>query len=151
MTTIAILGAAGRMGQALIRCTPRVTGLKLTAALECAGHPALGQDAEISWLDGLTSPLCGQAPVPVAPTPRTVALKIKLDSDLPIAEVGLSCGSWHGSDSLGSGESVARFDARPGSCTLTLQGTVPMTTQVQVPETGADLRCVVRAGRLACN
>ncbi len=112
---------------------------------------ALGQDAEISWLDSLTSPLCGQAPVPVAPTPRTVALKIKLDSDLPIAEVGLSCGSWHGSDSLGSGESVARFDARPGSCTLTLQGTVPMTTQVQVPETGADLRCVVRAGRLACN
>jgi Ca-activated chloride channel family protein len=112
---------------------------------------ALGQDAEISWLDSLTSPLCGQAPVPVAPMPRTVALKIKLDSDLPIAEVGLSCGSWHGSDSLGSGESVARFDARPGSCTLTLQGTVPMTTQVQVPETGADLRCVVRAGRLACN
>lgn len=112
---------------------------------------ALGQDAEISWLDSMTSPLCGQAPVPVAPKPRTVALKIKLDSDLPIAEVGLSCGSWHGSDSLGSGESVARFDARPGSCTLTLQGNVPMTTQVQVPETGADLRCVVRAGRLACN
>ncbi len=112
----------------------------------------LGQDAEISWLDGLTSPLCGQAPVPVQPAPvRTVALKIKLDSDMPIAEVGIQCGSWHGSDSLSSGDQVARFDARPGACRLTLQGTVPMSTIVQVPETGADLRCVVRGGRLACS
>lgn len=111
----------------------------------------LGQDAEINWLDGLTSPLCGQAPVPVQPVTRTVALKVKLDSDTPIAEVGLQCGGWHGSDTLGSGESVARFDARPGSCVLTLQGNVPMTTVIQVPETGADVRCVLRGGRLACS
>jgi len=45
MTNIAILGAAGRMGQALIRCAPRLPGLKVVAALETAGHAALGQDA----------------------------------------------------------------------------------------------------------
>jgi len=161
-TTVGTLMASDARNLQKGRALMAWTDLLMTRSLggEVCGQPmttwrervsALGQDAEISWLDSLTSPLCGQAPVPVAPTPRTVALKVKLDSDLPIAEVGLSCGSWHGSDSLGSGESVARFDARPGSCTLTLQGTVPMSTQVQVPETGADLRCVVRAGRLACN
>ena len=45
MTNIAILGAAGRMGQALIRCSQRLPELKVVAALETAGHAALGQDA----------------------------------------------------------------------------------------------------------
>jgi len=45
MTNIAILGAAGRMGQALIRCAPRIPGLTVVAALESAGHAALGQDS----------------------------------------------------------------------------------------------------------
>lgn len=127
-----------------------VCGAPMSAWRQRVGE--LGQDAEISWLDGLTSPLCGQAPVPVQPAPaRTVSLKVKLDSDMPIAEVGLQCGGWHGSDALSSGDQVARFDARPGSCVLTLQGNVPMSTTVQVPETGADLRCVVRGGRLACS
>ena len=112
----------------------------------------LGQDAEITWLDGLTSPLCGQAPVPVQQVAaRTVSIKVKLDSDMPIAEVGLTCGGWRGSDTLVSGETVARFEARPGACQLTLQGTVPMTTTVQVPEVATDLRCVVRGGRLSCS
>ncbi len=111
----------------------------------------LGQDSEITWLDGLTSPLCGQTPVPVSPPPaRTVALKVKLDSDMPIAEVGLVCGGSRLTDNLGAGDQVATFQARPGSCQLTLQGNVPMTTTVQVPETGADLRCVVRGGRFSC-
>ena len=45
MTNIAILGAAGRMGQTLLRCAPRIPELKVVSALECAGHAALGQDA----------------------------------------------------------------------------------------------------------
>ncbi|MBM4163150.1 MAG: 4-hydroxy-tetrahydrodipicolinate reductase [Lentisphaerae bacterium] len=45
MTTIAILGAAGRMGQMLIRCAARLPELRVTGACERAGHPALGQDA----------------------------------------------------------------------------------------------------------
>ena len=39
------------------------------------------------------------------------------------------------------------FTAPPGVCELTLSGTVAMTTQVEVPTTGGDLRCVVRGGR----
>lgn len=112
---------------------------------------AVGEDAELAWLDGLTSPLCGREPVAVRPPAvRTAALKVKVDSDQPIPEVTLTCGGWHHDEPLGGSDSVARFDARPGACTLTLHGTVPMSAAVQVPETGADLRCVVRGGRLSC-
>jgi len=45
MTNIAILGAAGRMGQALLRCSRRLENLRVVAALETAGHPDLGLDA----------------------------------------------------------------------------------------------------------
>ena len=45
MTTIAILGAAGRMGCALVRCAERFDDLQVTAAVEQPGHPAVGQDA----------------------------------------------------------------------------------------------------------
>lgn len=45
MTTVAILGAAGRMGGALIRCAGRVEGVEAIAAIEAQGHPGIGQDA----------------------------------------------------------------------------------------------------------
>jgi 4-hydroxy-tetrahydrodipicolinate reductase len=45
MTRIVILGAAGRMGQALLRCSRRFPDLRVAAAIEAAGHPSLGQDA----------------------------------------------------------------------------------------------------------
>ena len=45
MMTIAILGAAGRMGQMLLRCSKRFPDLRVGGACEQAGHPALGQDA----------------------------------------------------------------------------------------------------------
>jgi 4-hydroxy-tetrahydrodipicolinate reductase len=45
MTRISILGAAGRMGQSLLRCAARFEDIKVTAAVEAAGHPSLGQDA----------------------------------------------------------------------------------------------------------
>ncbi len=47
MIKIAILGAAGRMGQALIRCSAQVPGLKVVAALESDQCPQLGKDAGI--------------------------------------------------------------------------------------------------------
>lgn len=113
---------------------------------------ALGPDAEIQWLDGLTSPLCGASPrTPATPVAtRGVPYKVKIDSDLPIAEVTLACGNWQDTAALSAGTSVARFEPTPGSCTLTLQGTVPMMAQVQVPSAGADVRCTVRGGRLSC-
>jgi 4-hydroxy-tetrahydrodipicolinate reductase len=42
---IAIAGAAGRMGHALIEACLATQGLTLTAALEAAGNPAIGRDA----------------------------------------------------------------------------------------------------------
>lgn len=45
MIRIAIAGAAGRMGKALVACTMRAEDLELVAAIEQPGHPAIGRDA----------------------------------------------------------------------------------------------------------
>lgn len=45
MTSISILGAAGRMGQKLVSCSRDFPTLRLAAAIEQGGHPALGRDA----------------------------------------------------------------------------------------------------------
>ena len=45
MRRIAIMGAAGRMGHALIRCAGEMDGLEVVAAIEAEDHPLLGQDA----------------------------------------------------------------------------------------------------------
>jgi len=42
---IAIAGASGRMGRMLIEAVSQSSDLKLTAALDIAGAPMLGQDA----------------------------------------------------------------------------------------------------------
>lgn len=46
-TNVVILGAAGRMGQALIRCAQRMPDVRATAAIEQAGHPQIGTDAGV--------------------------------------------------------------------------------------------------------
>jgi 4-hydroxy-tetrahydrodipicolinate reductase len=45
MTKIAIIGAAGRMGQALVRCSHQGKDLQLVGAVEQAGCPLAGKDA----------------------------------------------------------------------------------------------------------
>ncbi len=56
---VVIAGAAGRMGQALIRCCQKVEGVVLAGAIEHAAHPQLGQDAgEIAGLDAVGVALC---------------------------------------------------------------------------------------------
>jgi Ca-activated chloride channel family protein len=114
---------------------------------------ALGEDAEIAWLDGMTSPLCGSEPVARTTVRKTgVPYKVKVDSDQIIAEVSLSCQGERWTDSLGGADTVARFDAAtPGSCELVLYGAVPMVAQVKVPQTGGDVRCTVRGGRITCS
>ena len=42
---IVVAGAAGRMGQALIRAISETPGAMLSGALEASGHPDLGQDS----------------------------------------------------------------------------------------------------------
>ncbi len=109
----------------------------------------LADDAEIAYVGGLLGRQCGlDMSVQLAPS---VAYKVRVDSDVPIAEVGLQCGGQRWAESLSMGDQVARFDAaEPGQCTLTLQGIVDMKTTVSVPETGGQARCLVRGGRLQC-
>lgn len=45
MTTLAITGAAGRMGMRLIALAHQSNDLKVVAAIERAGHPAISKDA----------------------------------------------------------------------------------------------------------
>jgi len=45
MTTLAIMGAGGRIGAALVRCSRTFDDLQLVAAIENAGHRTIGQDA----------------------------------------------------------------------------------------------------------
>lgn len=45
MVKVVIAGAAGRMGQALVRCCMQMEGVELAGAIERPGHAALGLDA----------------------------------------------------------------------------------------------------------
>lgn len=45
MTAVAIVGAAGKMGRALVRCVLKSTDLTLVLAVEQPGSPELGRDA----------------------------------------------------------------------------------------------------------
>jgi 4-hydroxy-tetrahydrodipicolinate reductase len=52
MTKVVIAGAAGRMGQALIRCSQTMEGVELVGATEQAGHESLGSDVgELAGVD----------------------------------------------------------------------------------------------------
>ena len=48
MTKLVILGAAGRMGEALIRCAQREPKTRVVAAIEKSGHPEIGQPVAIA-------------------------------------------------------------------------------------------------------
>ncbi len=110
----------------------------------------LPDDAEVGYVNGLLTHMCGDFELPSVVSSKTVAYKVKVDADIPIAEVALSCSGSRWSSPLSGSTTVARFDATPGACELTLSGQVDMTAAVDVPETGGDVRCVVRGGRLAC-
>jgi 4-hydroxy-tetrahydrodipicolinate reductase len=45
MTDVVVAGAAGRMGSRLVACLADAPDLRLVAALEAPGHPAVGRDA----------------------------------------------------------------------------------------------------------
>jgi Ca-activated chloride channel family protein len=125
-------------------------GQPLTAYTERAGK--VQDDAEIAYVNTLVQQWCTLNLPP--PTPRvasnTVAFKVKVDSDIPIAEVALACGSSNLKDTIGGADTVARFDAVPGDCQLTLQGNVAMQASVKVPSAGGDVKCTVRGGRMSC-
>jgi 4-hydroxy-tetrahydrodipicolinate reductase len=82
---LVVVGAAGRMGQALIRAVHRTPGVALTAAIEREGSPALGQDA------GLAS---GLGPIGVEvtddPLPAFAAADGVLDFTAPAASAAFA-------------------------------------------------------------
>ena len=114
----------------------------------------LTDDLELGYINGLVSRVCPMDLthhyVPAPAYEASVEYKVKVDSDVPIAEVALACGSQQQVKSLSGGNQVARFSARPGACSVRFNGPVAMTTHVSVPTTGGDVRCVIRGGRLSC-
>ncbi len=63
-TSVGINGAAGRMGQRLLHLAHADPGLTIGAALEYAGHPALGRDAgELAGLGEIKVPLVSEPAV----------------------------------------------------------------------------------------
>jgi len=52
---VVIVGAAGRMGQALVRCAGHMTGVQLAAAVDRPDCPAIGRDAGVVAGIGETS------------------------------------------------------------------------------------------------
>ncbi len=58
MIGVAIAGAAGRMGRALVEAVSARDGMQVTAALECPGHALLGTDAgQLAGIGELGVPL----------------------------------------------------------------------------------------------
>ena len=110
----------------------------------------LSDDAEIAYVNGLIGKTCRVDMAAVVAA--GVDYKVRVDSDIPIAEVELSCQGRSSNSKLSASDTIARFgNAKPGPCTLTLKGQMPMRAEVEVPETGGDLRCVVRGGRMNCS
>ncbi len=67
MIKIAILGAAGRMGQNLLRCATKLTDCQIVAATECLGHPLIGKNVKQSFVlagDTIPDNLCVTAEWP---------------------------------------------------------------------------------------
>ena len=110
----------------------------------------LREDAEISWVSGLVDERCGAAPKTVA-APNRVPVKVKIDADIPLGKVSLTCAGVTQEVDLRAGEGVARFEARPGACAVGLFGAVQMRHFFEVPSVGRDIRCLVRGGRMSCD
>ncbi|RME22469.1 MAG: VWA domain-containing protein, partial [Deltaproteobacteria bacterium] len=108
----------------------------------------LPDDAEIAFVNDLVRGLCGQFDLPT--TVAAAPLKVRVDSDQPIDRVALQCPGVQATETLSGSDNVARFDAAPGTCIVTLGGVVDLRVEVEVPETGRDLRCTVRGGRVHC-
>src|SRR5437763_16981735 len=62
MTDVVVAGAAGRMGTRIVACLQGDAELEVAAALEAAGHPALGADAgETAGVGRLGVPIAADA------------------------------------------------------------------------------------------
>ena len=68
MTSLAITGVAGRMGQRLVALAKQDKDLDLVAAIERAGHQAVGRDAgEVAGIGPVGLPVSVELPGPAVP------------------------------------------------------------------------------------
>jgi 4-hydroxy-tetrahydrodipicolinate reductase len=84
MITVGIAGAAGKMGQALVRAVAEHEQLSLAAAWERPGEAHVGQDA--GWVAG-----AGSLSVPIADSPQAAlrACQVVIDFTAPEATLAL--------------------------------------------------------------
>ena len=80
MIKVAVIGAAGRMGGAIIRSMAADSALKLSCALEVAQSPALGQDA--GSVAGLA-----ELGVPIASSPKGQVFDTMIDFSTPASSL----------------------------------------------------------------
>ncbi len=67
MTDVVVAGAAGRMGSRLVACLVEAPDLRLVAALEAPGHPAVGRDAgEVAGIGARGVPIASDAAATIA-------------------------------------------------------------------------------------
>lgn len=71
MKLVVVAGAAGRMGQTLLRAIHEAPGMKIHAAIERDGSPAIGKDA---------GELCGVGPIGIAVTSDPLAAFVTADA-----------------------------------------------------------------------
>lgn len=58
MTKVIILGAAGKMGRALIKCASTIEDIQVSGAIEADNHPDLGKDAgTVAGIDEINIPI----------------------------------------------------------------------------------------------
>jgi 4-hydroxy-tetrahydrodipicolinate reductase len=79
---VAVAGAAGRVGKALVAAVRAEPGLRLAGALEAPGHPSLGQDA--GMLAGI-----GELRVPITAdlAPLLASVRVVIDFTAPAATI----------------------------------------------------------------
>ena len=109
---------------------------------------SLDDDAEIAYVNDLVSKRCR---VSLRPPVQTVAYKVRFNADTPIAEVAMACRDHSQKKAMSAGETAVTFQVPAGACALTLEGNVPMSTQVTVPSTGGQVQCMIRGGRMECS
>ena len=147
-----------RKAQALMRWSDLLLAWSVadrSCAQAAAFHQAVANapgDAELAYVQRLTTDLCGAPASLPTPKPSRISYRVRINSDQPIAELSLRCGGETLRSRLSGSDTVARFDvSTPGTCELTLQGQMPLLTQVQVPAVGGQSTCMLRGGRLSCS
>ena len=83
MTDVVVAGAAGRMGSRIVACLQGDADLRVAAALEAAGHAAVGSDA------GETAGI-GRLGVPISSDARAVITRDRLLIEFSVPEATLA-------------------------------------------------------------